>query len=527
MCGECGVTVKDSDKAVSCDVCEVWFHIECEKLPEEVYNFMQDEEAGGVLMWYCSHCKKGCAKLHKCIKRIEQQQVEQMTRQNELEGKINQLREFTAQEHDKNKEIEVRMGILEAKSIEINDVLETNAKNDRGFENRLGTLEARTVGLEGTVDSGRATGSATEVKQEDNTGKPEPVVEGDGKYSPSIALQEVKPKHYRYEPITAEYNLEGYDIIEQNLLNKEGRDLYKDEEKVQKTVNDQEKADVLSEQFSRVFTKEPDRGTPTANKKDGYHMYTTIKKTTVEKDIVVVIDDKLTFSDHLAEKINKANKIKIYKTRARLNLRRHSFTSSVVNNWNSLPEWVVNVETVEKFEAKLDKYWKNQQQISDDEDDTHPNIDTPSLFRWRHQARLERMAEKEKELEKIKKEKQEYDRQVKTLKQKLETEPTHDSTDMSKLKEALAELEKKGANLLGKQKDLEKKEKLEPWNVDTISSDGFSKTIINKPGQRNADDLSEEEKEKRMKEFVKKNESDIKKYGMFRNFDDSPIPYGN
>ncbi|KAF4075551.1 hypothetical protein AMELA_G00235780 [Ameiurus melas] len=30
-------------------------------------------------------------------------------------------------------------------------------------------------------------------------------------------------------------------------------------------------------------------------------------------------------------------------------------------------------------------------EVSDDEDDTHPNIDTPSLFRWRHQARVERM----------------------------------------------------------------------------------------------------------------------------------------
>jgi hypothetical protein len=29
-------------------------------------------------------------------------------------------------------------------------------------------------------------------------------------------------------------------------------------------------------------------------------------------------------------------------------------------------------------------------EVSDDEDDTHPNIDTPSLFRWRHQARIER-----------------------------------------------------------------------------------------------------------------------------------------
>ena len=35
-------------------------------------------------------------------------------------------------------------------------------------------------------------------------------------------------------------------------------------------------------------------------------------------------------------------------------------------------------------------------QVSDDEDDTHPNIDTASLFRWRHQARVERM-EKDKE----------------------------------------------------------------------------------------------------------------------------------
>jgi len=36
--------------------------------------------------------------------------------------------------------------------------------------------------------------------------------------------------------------------------------------------------------------------------------------------------------------------------------------------------------------------WKDIE-ISDDEDETHPNVDTPSLFRWRHQARVERMAQ--------------------------------------------------------------------------------------------------------------------------------------
>jgi cell division cycle protein 37 len=40
--------------------------------------------------------------------------------------------------------------------------------------------------------------------------------------------------------------------------------------------------------------------------------------------------------------------------------------------------------------------WKDIE-VSDDEDDTHPNIDTPSLFRWRHQARVERMTVAEQE----------------------------------------------------------------------------------------------------------------------------------
>jgi cell division cycle protein 37 len=51
-------------------------------------------------------------------------------------------------------------------------------------------------------------------------------------------------------------------------------------------------------------------------------------------------------------------------------------------------------------------YRRSIQQISDDEDDVHPNIDTPSLFRWRHQARVERMREKEAEKKRLTDEKQ-------------------------------------------------------------------------------------------------------------------------
>ena len=52
-------------------------------------------------------------------------------------------------------------------------------------------------------------------------------------------------------------------------------------------------------------------------------------------------------------------------------------------------------------------------QVSDDEDETHPNIDTPSLFKWRHEARLEREAE-------FKKKKQELFDKVKKAEQEVE-----------------------------------------------------------------------------------------------------------
>jgi len=51
---------------------------------------------------------------------------------------------------------------------------------------------------------------------------------------------------------------------------------------------------------------------------------------------------------------------------------------------------------------------------------------------------------------------------------------------------------------------------LKPWNVDTISQEGFSKTAINKQLTRKTEELTEEEKEKRTRQFVKENEKDLK-----------------
>lgn len=214
--------------------------------------------------------------------------------------------------------------------------------------------------------------------------------------------------------------------------------------------------------------------------KTGYCMHEPMEEVGVEKDIGVVMDNKLNFSDHLAEKINKANKIvglirrtfvsleeesfrnlyislvrphleyanqvwapykvkdieavegvqrrasklvpslknlnyeqrlrklglptltyrrmrgdmietykivtgkydedvcegiflmrdgqgtrghtkKIYKERARLDKTKHSFCYRVVNEWNALPQYVIDSNTVAEFERNLDKAWENQE----------------------------------------------------------------------------------------------------------------------------------------------------------------------
>nr|CAD7262054.1 unnamed protein product [Timema shepardi] len=160
------------------------------------------------------------------------------------------------------------------------------------------------------------------------------------------------------------------------------------------------------------------------------------------------------------------------------------------------------------------------QQISDDEDETHPNIDTPSLFRWRHQARIERMEEQKRERELFEKTKKEHEKKLEEAKKKLAEKETC-SGDMLEMKKALEELEKEAEKMKKQDEELRKKETVAPWNVDTISNPGFTKTVINKAPPPRQEELSEEEREERMRKFVKENEKLLKKYGMFRKYDDS------
>lgn len=160
--------------------------------------------------------------------------------------------------------------------------------------------------------------------------------------------------------------------------------------------------------------------------------------------------------------------------------------------------------------------WKNIE-ISDDEDDTHPNIDTPSLFRWRHQARVERMEEHKREKEKLDEKKRTTEKKLKEVKEKLQKS----EGNLDELKYSLEELEKEQNKMKKEEDEWKKKDKLQPWNVDTISHEGFQKTVINKSAINKKQELTEDQKEMNLKEFIKKNEKLLKQYGMMKKYEDS------
>merc|ERR1719430_2135620 len=118
-------------------------------------------------------------------------------------------------------------------------------------------------------------------------------------------------------------------------------------------------------------------------------------------------------------------------------------------------------------------------------------------------------------------EKKKIEAKLKEVKERVKREEEAGGDNLDSLKKSLGEVEKTAQTVANKKKELEEEEKKQPKNVDTLSRDGFSKTIMNTQPKPKNEDLTEEEREKKMKKFVKDNEKKIKEYGMLQKFEDS------
>jgi len=63
--------------------------------------------------------------------------------------------------------------------------------------------------------------------------------------------------------------------------------------------------------------------------------------------------------------VTRGNSFKLLNQRFYHDIRIYSFLPRIINTWNSLPDFVVNVDSVNIFKNQLDTFWSDQEIIFD------------------------------------------------------------------------------------------------------------------------------------------------------------------
>ena len=74
------------------------------------------------------------------------------------------------------------------------------------------------------------------------------------------------------------------------------------------------------------------------------------------------VSPKLTLKSEVG-KVLRGHTMQLHQHRARLDVRRHSFTHRIVPIWNSLSNEIVTAPSVNAFKNRLDKFWKNKEAV--------------------------------------------------------------------------------------------------------------------------------------------------------------------
>lgn len=63
-CNVCDKLVRDNDLGLQCEICESWFHINCQEITDDEYNFLILHKS---LHWYCLICNKSVVDVIKMV----------------------------------------------------------------------------------------------------------------------------------------------------------------------------------------------------------------------------------------------------------------------------------------------------------------------------------------------------------------------------------------------------------------------------------------------------------------------------
>lgn len=87
-CVDCGKEVLDSHQGVKCDACGFWHHADCEKVSDEVFDFLHSHGSEESVMWYCRKCTVVCKGFMKLMNDILESQLRMEERLEEVFGSM-------------------------------------------------------------------------------------------------------------------------------------------------------------------------------------------------------------------------------------------------------------------------------------------------------------------------------------------------------------------------------------------------------------------------------------------------------
>lgn len=131
--------------------------------------------------------------------------------------------------------------------------------------------------------------------------------------------------------------------------------------------------------------------------------------------------------------------------------------------------------------------WDNIE-LSDDEEDVHPNIDRESWFRMKHRSRVEREDHEAKDKKRINSEMDKANQRIKMLerdfkkinKRKADDSDSDDDDDLDDTEAIKIEIEELRSQNAQRQTTLDDYEKNKKWNVDNMSEVIDERTMVNK-----------------------------------------------
>jgi len=68
----------------------------------------------------------------------------------------------------------------------------------------------------------------------------------------------------------------------------------------------------------------------------------------------------LTLPLDTSRSVTRGNSFKLSNLRFYHDIRKYAFVPRIINIWNSLPDYVVKVDSINVFKKRLDKYWSYQ-----------------------------------------------------------------------------------------------------------------------------------------------------------------------